>query len=316
MLWNNNTLFVSIISQGTVVALKDENKDWKADLKTTITTGLNKPHGLEYFENWLYIAEEHRVIRLKDADGDSIPDSETVEIVIEKLPSQGHHFTRTIKIHQDKLYVSVGSSCNACFEEDPHRAAIIECDTDGSNCEVYATGLRNTVGFIFHEGKMYSTDNGRDLIGNDLPPDEINVIEKGGDYGWPTCFGKNVLDTNFDKNTYIKNPCEDKKPSFVDLQAHSAPLGLAVYDGEMFPNEYQGELFVAYHGSWNREPPTGYKIVRINLDDLTVKDFATGWLKGTSVSGRPVDLIVALDGSMLASDDKTGKIYRISYDEN
>ena len=187
---------------------------------------------------------------------------------------------------------------------------------DGTGCSVYARGLRNSVGFVFHPttGLMYATENGRDMLGDDLPPDEINSIEEGKNYGWPICYGKNIHDTHFDRNVYIRNPCLGLMPSLVDLQAHSAPLGLAFYTGDNFPQEYRGDLFVAYHGSWNRKEATGYKIVRIDMQDLTVKDFATGWLTTTgNVLGRPVDIIVADDGSLFVSDDNAGKIYRISY---
>ncbi len=150
-----------------------------------------------------------------------------------------------------------------------------------------------------------------------LPPDEINLVEEGKDYGWPICFGKNIHDTDFDKNVYVQNPCMEplKMPSLIDIQAHSAPLGLAFYYGDNFPQEYRGDLFVALHGSWNRREPTGYKIISIDMNDLTVRDFATGWLQDSNVLGRPVDIIVAEDGSLFVSDDNAGKIYRISYQD-
>jgi len=173
------------------------------------------------------------------------------------------------------------------------------------------------LGSSFHPetGVMYATDNGRDNLGEDIPPDEINIIEDGKNYGWPICYGKNIHDTDFDKNIYFRNPCMEpfEMPSFIDLQAHSAPLGLTFYSGDSFPQEYRGDLFVAYHGSWNRIVPTGYKIVSIDMLNITVKDFATGWLTGGNVLGRPVDIIVADDGSLFVSDDNAGKIYRISY---
>jgi len=243
-------------------------------------------------------------------------DNGTLEVLINDLPTGGH-FTRTIKVRNNSLFISIGSSCNVCYEKDERRAAIIRCDLNGTGCRVFARGLRNAVGFIFHPvtGKMYSTDNGRDWLGENLPPDEINLVEDGKNYGWPVCYGKNIHDTDFDKNVYIRNPCMEpfEMPSLVDLQAHSAPLGLAFYYGNSFPQEYRGDLFVAYHGSWNRLEPTGYKIVSIDMDTFTVKDFATGWLDGTNVRGRPVDIIVADDGSLLVSDDNAGKIYRIYY---
>lgn len=163
---------------------------------------------------------------------------------------------------------------------------------------------------------MYATENGRDWLGDDLPPDEINLVEEGKDYGWPICYGKSIHDTDFDKNVYVRAPCSEpfETPALIDLQAHSAPLGLEFYYGDNFPAEYRGRLFVAFHGSWNRKVPTGYKIVSIDMNTSTVEDFATGWLAGSNVLGRPVDIVVAQDGSLFVSDDNAGKIYRIYYE--
>jgi len=316
MMFKDNVLFVTIPNMGKVVALPDENKDKKADRVITFIDKLNNPHGIDYYNSWYYIAEENRVIRVKESENEMQADMKTFEVLIDNLPTVGH-FTRTIKIHNNSLYLSLGSSCNVCIEQDERRAAITKCNTDGTDCKVYAKGLRNSVGFIFHPqtGIMYATDNGRDMLGDDIPPDEINIIEEGKNYGWPICYGKNIHDNDFDKNVYIRDPCIEpfEMPSFVDLQAHSAPLGLVFYYGDSFPQEYQGDLFVAYHGSWNRKEATGYKIVSIDMEDLTVKDFATGWLTGGNVLGRPVDIIVADDGSLFVSDDNAGKIYRITY---
>ncbi len=317
MLWRDNVLFVTIPNAGKVIELPDKNRDKKADSVITFIDKLNNPHGIDYYDGWFYIAEENRVIRVKKSRNDLIADMGTFEVLIDNLPTGGH-FTRTIKIHNNSLYLSIGSSCNVCNEQDERRAAITKCNMDGTGCAVYARGLRNSVGFVFHPttGMMYATENGRDMLGDDLPPDEINIVEQGKNYGWPICYGKNIHDTDFDKNVYIRNPCMEpfEMPSLVDLQAHSAPLGLAFYYGDNFPQEYRGDLFVAYHGSWNRKEATGYKIVSIDMQDLKVKDFATGWLTGSgNVMGRPVDIIVIDDGSLLVSDDNAGKIYRISY---
>jgi glucose/arabinose dehydrogenase len=313
MLLKDNILFVTIPGQGRVAALPDRNGDNKADETITFIDGLNNPHGIDYYDGWFYIAEENRVIRVKDR-GDLTADRNTLEVLVDNLPTGGH-FTRTVKIHNNSLYISTGSSCNVCYEQDERRAAITKCSLDGTNCSVFARGLRNAVGFVFHPvtGKMYATDNGRDWLGEDLPPDEINLVEEGKDYGFPICYGKNIHDTDFDKRIYKRDPCTDKTPSLIDLQAHSAPLGLAFYYGKSFPEEYAGNLFVAYHGSWNRKVPTGYKIVSIDMNTFEVKDFATGWLQGSNVLGRPVDIIVAQDGSLFVSDDNAGKIYRIYY---
>ncbi len=314
MLLKDGVLFVTVTNQGRVVMLPDRNRDKKADEALTFIDGLNKPHGIDYYDGWFYIAEENRVIRVKS--GGLVADLSTLEVLINDLPTGGH-FTRTIKIHNNSLYLSMGSSCNVCYEEDERRAAITRCSIDGTNCKVFAKGLRNAVDFVFHPvtDRMYATDNGRDWLGDDLPPDEINLVEEGKNYGWPICYGKNIHDTDFDKNVYVRNPCMEpfEMPGLIDLQAHSAPLGLAFYYGSGFPEEYRGDLFVAYHGSWNRGEPTGYKIVSIDMNDFSVKDFATGWLQGRTVLGRPVGIIVTDDGSLFVSDDNAGKIYRISY---
>lgn len=318
MLLKDDVLFVSVIRQGKVAALPDKNRDKKADEAITFIDGLNNPHGIDYHNGWFYIAEENRVTRVKDSDSNLLADMDTLEVLIDDLPTGGH-FTRTLKVHNNSLYISTGSSCNACYEQDERRAAITRCNLDGSDCRVIAKGLRNAVGFVFHPltGKMYATDNGRDWLGDDLPPDEINLVEEGGNYGWPLCYGKNIHDTDFDKNVYVRNPCMEplEMPSLIDLQAHSAPLGLAFYYGDSFPEKYRGDLFVAFHGSWNRREPTGYKIVSIDMDTLEVRDFATSWLQGSIVLGRPVDIVVANDGSLFVSDDNAGKIYRIYYEE-
>lgn len=314
MIIKNNVLYVTVPNLGKVMALPFS--DGNASDTITFIEKLDNPHGIDYYNGWFYIAEENRVIRVKGKNNDQVADMNSMEVLIDNLPSGGH-FTRTVKIHDNSLYLSIGSSCNVCNEEDERRAAIMRCNIDGKDCRVFAKGLRNSVDFVFHPltGKMYATDNGRDQLGEDLPPDEINLIEDGKNYGWPICYGKNIHDTDFDKNTYIRNPCMEpfEIPSLIDLQAHSAPLGLAFYYGDSFPQEYRGDLFVAFHGSWNRKVPTGYKIVRIDMNDSSVKDFATGWLQGTNVIGRPVGIIVAQDGSLLVSDDNAGKIYRISY---
>ncbi len=314
MLLKDDVLFVTLPAQGKVVALKDENGDWLADREFTFIDGLAKPHGIDFDNGWFYIAGESAVMRVRDDDGDFVADKKSTEVLIGDLPTGGH-YTRTVKVRNGSMYVSIGSSCNACHEENERRAAIIRCDLTGGNCTVFAKGMRNAVGFIFSGEAMYATDNGRDWLGDDAPPDEINLVEGGRNYGWPICYGKNIHDTEFDKNKYIRNPCMEpfEAQSLVDLQAHSAPLGLASYESSAFPEPYHGDLFVAFHGSWNRAQPTGYKIVSVDIATRQVSDFATGWLQGSNVLGRPVDIIVAADGSLLVSDDNAGSIYRISY---
>lgn len=313
----NDTVFVSVPSEGKVYALPDADKNFIADEKKIFMDGLNNPHGIALWNEWVYIAEEARVFRVKDTDGDNHAEKETLE-VLTTLPAGGH-FTRTIRIFNDKLYISIGSSCNVCNESNPMRASIQECDLEGKNCSTFASGLRNTVGFIEYNGKIYGTDNGRDWLGDSLPPDELNIIEKGRNYGWPICYGHNVLDEAEhpkDRHVHIRAHCTEpfETPSFVDLDAHVAPLGLTVYTGKSFPKEYQGKIFVALHGSWNASSPVGYKVVTVNPKTREVKDFATGFLGNGVVYGRPVDIINFRDG-LLVSDDNKGKIYRISYEK-
>lgn len=316
MLIKNNVLYVTLTNSGKIAAIPYQNGERKSNDTIIFIDNLNRPHGIDYYNGWFYIAQENRVIRMKGKNNDMQADPSTIEVLIDKLPTGGH-FTRSVKLHNNSLYVSIGSSCNVCIEQDERRASIVRCDINGKDCKVFAKGLRNAVDFVFHPvtGKMYATENGRDQLGEDLPPDEINMIEEGKNFGWPICFGKNIHDTDFDKNVYVRNPCMEpfETPSLVDLQAHSAPLGLAFYYGDSFPQEYRGNLFVAFHGSWNRNVPTGYKIVRIDMNNYSVKDFATGWLQGTNVLGRPVGIVVAEDGSLFVSDDYAGKIFRISY---
>lgn len=316
MEFQNDVLFASVPSAGVIVALPDRNKDGKADEVIKVIGGLKRPHGIAFLDNYIYIANEDSIIKAKLKD-DLTADISTIQHLVD-LPSGGH-WTRTIRIKDNSLYVSIGSSCNVCVENDERRASIMKCSLQG-DCKVYAKGSRNAVGFVFNPitNEMYATENSRDLLGDDIPPDEINIIKEGKNYGWPICYGKNVHDTEFDKNTYIRNPCVEpfEEPSFIDLQAHSAPLGLVFNLGNNFPEEYKGNLFVAYHGSWNRKVPTGYKIVRINIQTKQVDDFATGWLtEKNQVLGRPVDIIFDKNGMMYVSDDKEGVIYRIWHEK-
>lgn len=309
-----DVLFVSIPNSGTIIALPDRDKDGVADEIINVIDNLNRPHGIAFLNGFMFVANEDSIIKVRI--NDDLRADVTTKTKIIDLPTGGH-WTRTLRIKDNKLYISIGSSCNVCIEEDERRAAIMECSIEGK-CEIFAKGLRNAVGFIFHPetGKIYATENSRDWLGDDLPPDEINIVEKDKNYGWPICYGKNVHDADFDKNTYIRNPCMEpfEMQSFIDIQAHSAPLGLAFNFGSNFPKEYKGNLFVAYHGSWNRKVPTGYKIVRIDTKTKQIHDFATGWLtEDNKLLGRPVDIIFDKEGVMYISDDNAGLIYSVYY---
>lgn len=302
--------FLSLMREGRVVALPDRDRDGAADEVVTFAEGLNLPHGLAFRENHLYVAENSRVVRFR-LNPDGTKAAVNPEVVVPNLPSGGGHVTRTLGFGPDGgLYVSVGSSCNLC-RDDPRRAAILRFNADGTNESLFARGLRNAVGIVWHEGRLWATDNGRDFLGDDLPPEEVDLVRAGGDYGWPYCYGDRVPDPEY--NDVLR--CARTEPPAVKMQAHSAPLGLRFYTGVRFPADYRGDLFVAFHGSWNRRTPTGYKLVRIQGLDASpsVEDFLTGWLVGTQAWGRPVDVLVLDDGSMLVSDDHAGAVYRVSY---
>jgi len=309
------TLLVSEPSAGRVLALPDKDADGKADSVQTVVTGLDQPHGLAFHEGGLYIAETSRVQRFAY---DPATMKATQPTLLTRLPAGGGHWTRTVVFGPDGLmYVSVGSSCNVCRESDKRRAAVLRFNADGSGEQLFASGLRNAVGLAFHptSGVLWATVNERDWRGDDVPPDYVTEIREGTVHGWPDCMtvrGRVIIDTSFTKSA----ACDKVTPPTVEIQAHSAPIGLAFYTGTQFPEEYRGSLFVAYRGSWNRSLPTGYKIVRIRLRDgqpPTVEDFATGWLEGTSSWGRPVDLVVGRDGALYLSDQGAGRIYRITY---
>ncbi|OGF69152.1 hypothetical protein A3H65_01005 [Candidatus Giovannonibacteria bacterium RIFCSPLOWO2_02_FULL_45_14] len=323
-------ILVSIPSKGEVVALlPDKNGDGMSDETRTVISALKKPHGIAFKcpETGLckiYIAETDKVV-MYDYDDKNLKLKNAKNIV--DLPSTGGHTTRTLMFlpypNDNKLLISVGSSCNVCDEKDWRRAKILVVNADGSNLQTYARGLRNSVFMAIHpvDGKIWATEMGRDLLGDNLPPDEINIIEEENNYGWPICYGKNIHDTNFDNNIYIRNPCEEpfETESYIDIPAHSAPLGMAFFPEEGWPENYWFNLLVAYHGSWNRTEPTGYKIVRYILDAngkyIGEEDFITGWLDGNKALGRPVDIIIHPGGTIFISDDKAGVIYRVTYNK-
>ena len=333
-------LIVSITKEGKVVALPDRDQDGIADEVVVVIEGLDRPHGLAFkcfplgefgieYDCKLYIAETDEVA-VYDYDDENLKASNKKTII--ELPGGRNHFTRTIIFagtpDGERLLISIGSTCNVCNEKDERRATILSSVADGSSVERFAVGLRNSVFMTAHPetGEIFATEMGRDLLGDDLPPDEINIIKKGKNYGWPTCYGKNIHDTEFDKNVYIRAPCSApfEEPSFIDIPAHSSPLGLSFVPEEGWPAHYKNNLLVVYHGSWNRSVPTGYKIVRFSLDDegnlpkegLEVHDFITGWFTDDGrVLGRPADIMALPGGELYISDDRAGVIYRVIYEE-
>ncbi len=312
-------LWVSQTGQGQITLVEMQNG--KAVHQNAVFRNLQNPHGLAFDPEdpfTLYFAEETKISKVK------IYSEDTPHKIID-LPKRGSHYTRTLGFGPDgRLYVSIGSTCNVCREADERYASIWSMKKDGSDFKEVAGGLRNSVFFVFKDSKMWATEMGRDLLGDDIPPDEINIIDTNAkdilNFGWPNCYGKNIHDSTFDKNTYIRNPCMEpfEKESHIDIPAHSAPLGLSfVSASAKWPVEYKNDLFVAYHGSWNRTVPTGYKVVRYHLDAegnlLDVNDFITGWGDGKKSIGRPVDIIFSPNGKMYLSDDKAGVIYEVEY---
>ncbi len=322
-------ILVTQTSEGKVTLVKDTDNDGVAETKKVILDGLDKPHGLaewgEGGQNYLYVAEHGKLSRYNFDDEKAYNGKKLVD-----LPSYptDRHYSRSIMWlpsnepdgYSNTLLISVGSSCNVCVEKDQKQGTILSYNIVTNKLDTYARGLRNAVFMTTNpvDGKVWATEMGRDGLGDTTPPDEINIVEKGKYYGWPICYGKNIHDTEFDKKTYIRNPCMEpfETPSHIDLEAHSAPLGLDFIPEEGWPEEYWYNLLVAYHGSWNRSDPTGYKVVRIKLDEkgnyLGTEDFITGFLdKNGKKNGRPVDIQVSPGGTVYISDDERGVIYKL-----
>jgi glucose/arabinose dehydrogenase len=309
----DGALLVTERGSGNIVALRDPNHSGIATEKTVIASGLKQPTSVDYVDGKVYVGETSRITRFNLDSALNVSDKTTL---IPNLPDSGQHTTRTVLVGPDgKLYVAVGSSCNVCNESDPRRAAVWVYQPDGSGGRLYSKGLRNAVGLAVNpwNKQVWATNNGRDLMGDDTPPETVNALRDGADFGWPRCHAGDVIDPDFG----MAGSCDGVAQPLVKMQAHSAPLGLAFYQGDGFPAQYRG-LFVAFHGSWNRSVPTGYKVVFIPLDgNGTVsgppQDFASGWLVSGKALGRPVGLTVGADGSLYVSDDTGGRIYRITY---
>lgn len=315
-------LLASIPSQGRIVMLQDENQDGKAEV-SDVVTGLNRPHGFDFYcedeSCRIFVGESNALsvfayhVDTGNADGRKL---------LASLPDNGRHWTKSVALineeSEERVLVSIGSSCDACKESDARRASVQSFRLDGTDRKAYAVGLRNAVFLTKHPetGAVWATEMGRDYEGDDLPPDEIDLLQKGGIYGWPFCFGDRVQDTKFDAGAGAAEYCKNTVLPKVNLQAHSAPLGLGfVPQNAGWPETYEGSLFVAYHGSWNRTVPTGYKVVRIAFDEegspLPVEDFITGWLSSKGVFGRPSGVAIAPNGFLYVADDRAGLIYRV-----
>ncbi|SVB05192.1 uncharacterized protein METZ01_LOCUS158046, partial [marine metagenome] len=264
---DQGVLFLSQAREGKVVALPDFDKNGKADKIIPIIIGHRAPHGLAFAKikdsYYLYIAEETKVIRLKRISKPFTYGA--AETIIDDIPIGGH-YTRTIKIKNNKLYLSVGSSCNVCIEKNPLRAAISRFNLDGSGGEIFAKGLRNSVGIEFspYSGELWGVNNGRDMLGDHHPEEELNIIQEGRHYGWPYCYESKV----FDKDFGVNFDCSKTEVPAYTFTAHMAPLGLAFYQRGTLPKRYNHSVFIAFHGSWNRSVPAGYKVVRLKLNSM------------------------------------------------
>lgn len=311
-------LIASVPESGKIIMLPDRNKDGIADEVNTIASRLERPHGVAFFNNYLYIAEETRVSRYYWTDQKLIGGVARLEKKLFNLPKGGNHTSRTITFDKSgTMYVSIGSSCDVCIEKHPFLASVIISDFEGKTPQIYAKGLRNSPFITINPDtqELWGTEMGRDFLGDNLPPDEINIIQNNKNYGWPLCYGEKVHDTKFDKNIYTDDPCYNTIPPIFQIPAHSAPLGLQFIKSDKFPKSWQGDLLVSYHGSWNRSSPIGYKVVRLDVEGNKIvkeEDFLTGFLQNGGAAGRPVDLEFNNNGDLFLSDDKSGSIYIIS----
>jgi glucose/arabinose dehydrogenase len=311
----DGAVYVSASRPGRIVRLVD-NGHGAADSVVEVASGLDLPHGMAFHKGALYVATHTAVVRLTLGPGGRAVGA---PVAVNHYTGGGGHSTRTIVFGADSaMYVSIGSSCNLCVESDSDRAVVMRYDEDGSNGRVYARGLRNAVGLAVSPvtGAIWATVNERDNLEPDhenLPPDELQVVQAGGNYGWPYCYGR-TPNPEFPSQA---SSCATMVAPVLAFQAHSAPLGITfLAQASMFPGEYRDDALVAFHGSWNRTIPTGDKIVRVHIvkgAPVSYDDFVTGWQRHDgSRWGRPVDVVVARDGSVLISDDQAGTIYRVS----
>ncbi|HEY5513704.1 MAG TPA: sorbosone dehydrogenase family protein [Geomonas sp.] len=307
------TVFVGTRGEGKVYAVQHGGSP-KVEV-ITLAKGLKEPNGVAFRGGALYVAEVSRVIRFDDIEN-RLANPPRPVLINDSFPRETHHGWKFIRFGPDgKLYVPVGAPCNVCDSKDPRFASIMRMAPDGKNLEIFARGVRNTVGFDWHPvtRELWFTDNGRDWMGDDKPPDELNrAATPGLHFGFPYWHGRDLPDPQYGG--------EMKKTEFVppevELPAHVASLGMRFYTGAMFPAEYRNQIFIAEHGSWNRSVPNGYRISLVQLEGSkagSYRVFAEAWLSGGNAWGRPVDLQVMPDGSLLVSDDKAGAIYRISY---
>jgi glucose/arabinose dehydrogenase len=308
-------VFVGSRSEGKVYAVVDRDGDNRADQVHMIARGLDQPSGVAYRDGALYVAAVSRILRFRDVAKD-LTHPPKPEVVSDAYPTDAHHGWKFIAFGPDgKLYVPVGAPCNVCAPPGPLHATITRLELTGGRPEVLARGVRNSVGFDFDPatGDLWFTDNGRDWLGDEQPPDELNHLTKVGEhFGFPFCHGNGIRDPEHNGG----RSCAEFTPPARDLGPHVAAIGMRFYTGRMFPEKYRGGIFIAEHGSWNRSTPIGYRVTFVKIENgraTSYEPFAAGWLKGSTASGRPADVLVMPDGALLVSDDKAGRIYRISY---
>lgn len=314
-LGDNGTLFVGTRREGKVYAVPDRNGDGTPEKVIVLARGLDMPNGVAFRDGALFVAETSRILRF-DRIESRLTNPPKPAVVNDSFPRDAHHGWKFIRFGPDgKLYVPVGAPCNVCVREDPRYASIMRMNADGTGLEVFARGVRNTVGFDWHPEtrEMWFTDNGRDWMGDDIPPDELNRAPRQGlHFGFPYRHGIRIPDPEFGG---MKDPRSFVPPE-MELGPHVASLGMRFYTGRMFPERYRNRIFIAEHGSWNRTEPVGYRVTVVGIEPGRPPEytpFAEGWLKEGKAWGRPVDVLVMPDGSLLVSDDRKGAIYRIRY---
>lgn len=319
----NGDVFVADSRANAIIILRDKNKDGVADERFTFAESLSQPFGMAFYQDWFYVANTDSVVRFKYKSGQTKAESAPEKLIELTEGGYNQHWTRNIIFSPDgkKMYVSIGSSGNVDIEKDERRAAISQYNPDGSGYKLFASGLRNPIGLAFNpkNGELWTAVNERDGLGDNLVPDYVTSVSEGEFFGFPYFYIGQNRDPrlkDYDLKILVKPTVPD-----VLLTSHSAALGIVFYDGKMFPKDYQGDAFVALHGSWNREKLTGYKIIRVRFKDGKLvgngyEDFLSGWLpdeNSREVWGRPVGLLVNSDGSLLICDDGAKKIWRVSY---
>lgn len=318
-LGDNGVVFVGTGSEGAIYAVQDSNNDGVADKRYLIANHLYLPNGVAYKNDSLYVAEVNRIIRF-DRITQQLANPPKPVVVYDQFPSEEHHGWKYLRFGPDnKLYTTVGAPCNICEPEKPIYSSLVRLNADGSGFEILARGIRSSVGFDWQPetGALFFTENGRDYLGDDLPPDELNRwMTTGEHFGFPYCHGGDIPDPEFAAG----KKCSQFTAPAWKFKAHMAPLGLRFYRGKQFPVEYQNQLFVAEHGSWNRSEPHGYRVAMVKFNQgkpVAEQVFIDGWLrKDGGVIGRPVDILEMPDGSLLISDDKLGVIYKVEYSGN